>query len=190
MLGLLNLRRCLRLWPLILVGLIALWWTQPHFGWNYCVLDGFKRNSEFIEDLYPFHSRYDASAIEWEHQRAANTVKARFDGLVSQDRVDLVEKKAFAAMAECYAERGPRYCRYAGPDDTAFVRGKEDRRTIRPDEAAQYRYIVPNSEAGMKIIPLAKGFGSEMTIIDYTENWEFTRIICVPGCNCSPRFDG
>lgn len=188
--GLFRLRTLLRSWPLLLSGAIALWWTQPHFGWNYCPLQGFKHSSEFIDELYPFHSRYNAKAIEWEHRRADNGIPKEFTGPVTQERVDFVEKQAFAAMSACFAENGPRFCRYAGPDAKAFIRDDQERFAIAKDDEWQYRYVLPNSDVGMTIIPLESGFGSHMTIIDYAENWEFTRSICVPGCDCNTRFDG
>lgn len=171
-------------WPFFLVALLVAWWTQPHFGWNYCLLGGAKNNSEFITDIYPHYSSFPAAALN------SRPDTFRLPGMgprqeETQARVDDVFNQAYTAMAACYSERSARDCRYAGPDEKAVIHDDQERFSIAESERPRYRYILPGTGAGMSIIPLESGLGSRMTIIDYTNNWAVYRTVCDPGCGCT-----
>lgn len=122
-----------------IVLFFAIWWNQPYFGWNYCVLKGAMRDTDFVEELRPL---------------ALSSVLASRTNDVN---------RAFDLMKQCVAERGLEYCRYAGPDEEGTVEAGWIRSELLPDkireeEYDKYRYVVKGARQDMYLVPHPDGY--------------------------------
>jgi hypothetical protein len=178
-------RRWLRrlAWFLRLVALITVWWTQPHFGANFCVLKGFMRETDFVEEVRPTVRRSVERSRLWLEQELPAGVSVARIVAVADEALDLVK--------QCVAERGLQYCRYAGPDLNGIMmmgRTIEGPNAIEREDEPKYRYIKPSLDYEISIIPGDADGGWSLRVWRFGKRVGVGGKLCNLGCDCNPRY--
>jgi hypothetical protein len=115
------------IWNWLLVALVIAWWSQPYFGYRFCLFSGLKHESEFVE------------------QRRALALRRVVHG--KEDLVNL----AFDQLQKCVSERGLKFCHYVGPDENGPVGGASKARHIPRENRDLYRYVLKGSPVGLSL---------------------------------------
>lgn len=175
-------RRWLRAltWPFVVAGLFVVWWNQPYFGANVCLLKGFMRECDFVEEIRPtIQSIVTKRGIQLGSELPAGVTVAQFVAVADQ-AVDLLK--------QCAAERGVNYCRYAGPDpngvmmDAQTVDGPN---AIEPWDTHKYRYIKAGLDFDISMVQASAG-GSwpRFRVWRFGKPLEAGGKLCYLGCWC------
>jgi hypothetical protein len=171
-------------WLFGLVALIAVWWTQPHFGANVCILEGFKWETDFVEDVRP--------TVRKSVERGELRLKQELPAGVTVAQIAAVVDEAVDLFKQCVAERGVHYCRYVGPDPNGimmFARTVDGPNAIEQQDEYKYRYIKTGLDYEISIIPQhVEGSLFSVRVWRFGKRVEVGGKLCYLGCDCNPRF--
>jgi hypothetical protein len=171
-------------WPLAVAGLFVVWWNQPYFGANVCLLKGFMRERDFVEEIRPTIRRIvSRRGVQLGIELPAGVTVAQFVAVADQ-AVDLLK--------QCAAERGVNYCRYAGPDPNGVMmdaRTVDGPNAIAPEDEYKYRHIKTGLDYDISMVQASAG-GSWLSF----KVWRFGKPLgaggnlCYLGCWCNVKY--
>lgn len=172
------------------IALIAAWWNQPYWGWNYCLGQGVMHETDFIEMLRPrlvaigISEQLESGKIKFAKQKAKEEKFAN-------EKAD----EAIKLMKQCVQERRIQHCRYVGPDPSALIQMQQERLLfeIPNNERDKYIYIVDDATVALSILPNGltdfsgyQGARLHYRAMSWDENRKYSYSSCVPGCTCDP----
>ena len=99
-------------WPLVFVGLLVVWWNQPYFGANVCLLTGFMRERDFVEEMRP--TLLEIVERNMRRQQGVPPVGRAFDGAVA------TADRAIDLLKQCAGERGQIFAAISAPTRLAL----------------------------------------------------------------------
>lgn len=165
-------------WSIGFVAFIAGWRNQPYFGANICPTKGFMREADFLEIMRP-------NLIE-------SIQRTRTEALPTGATIEAISADANAAIdifKQCLAERGRKYCRYAGPNENGDIDANYFSATVTPEDRAKYRFLKKDISYEISIVPV-KNIGSFFTFSTWRSGTRFTatRKMCEIGCDCNLQY--
>jgi hypothetical protein len=176
-------RRWLRvlMWPFVVAGLFVVWWNQPYFGANVCLLKGFMRERDFVEEIRPtIRGIVSRRGVQLGSELPAGVTVAQFVAVADQ---------AVNLLKQCAAERGVNYCRYAGPDPSGVMmdaRTVDGPNAIAPEDEYKYRYIKTGLDYDISMVQASAG-GSwpRFRVWRFGKHLEAGGKLCYLGCWCN-----
>jgi hypothetical protein len=171
---------CVLKWPLVIAGLLVVWWNQPYFGANVCLATGFMREQDFVEEMRPTL----LEIVERNMRRQQGEPSA---GRAVESAVATADR-AIDLLKQCVGERGRDLCRYIGPDRDGWVRhGRtiEGPSSMRAEDEYKYRMFY-NGAFEILIRPQdAGGTDFIFRILNGRSNLAAGALICNLGCDCN-----
>ena len=170
-------------WPLVFLGLLVVWWNQPYFGANVCLLTGFMRERDFVEEMRP--TLLEIVERNMRRQQGVPPVGRAFDSAVA------TADRAIDLLKQCAGERGRDFCRYIGPNKAGLVRHartNEGPSSMREEDEYKYRMFY-NGDFEISMRPQdAGGTDFAFRILKGGGQLGAGELVCDLGCGCNRNY--
>lgn len=130
------------------VLLMIVWWNQPHFGYRFCVTDGFKSSKDFVKDAQSKALERLDAGLSYRASQGIPEIRLK---KLKEERTAQINK-AFDLINLCIAERAIDYCRYIGPFSDTGLSGQSTK-AVPENESHNYKFIVPDSKIEISVSP-------------------------------------
>ena len=129
--------RLRKTWGVVLavVGIGAVWWNQPYFGYSLCRTKGIMHETDFVEEIRPIFLAQLDKKLEWDVEN--RTIEERIDPTEARDAVNTI----IDAFVECVADLGLRRCRYVGSGEEAYVMHDQEHNDFVRNNRELFKHI-------------------------------------------------